>query len=157
MKAYIKTHLKTKFIRLFKSSAGTPLLFDKKPDGSLHLCVDYLGLNNLTIKNWYSLLLIRKLLNQLSRAKQYTKLDLTGAYYRMKIKEGDEWKTAFKTQYSLFEYQIMPFGLSNALISFQDYSNKILAEKLNTFVIIYLDDIFTYTEDGGQSYAETIQ
>ena len=65
----------------------------------------------------------------------------------MRIKDGDEWKTVFRTRYGHFEYQMMPFGLSNAPASFQGYINKILAEKLDIFVIVYLDDIFIYTED----------
>lgn len=117
-KAYIKTHLKTGFIRPSKSSTGAPILFDKKPDGSLRLCVDYWGLNNLTIKNRYLLPLIGQSLDRLGWAKWFTQLDLTSAYHRIRIKEGDKWKTAFRTQYGYFEYQVMPFGLFNASASF---------------------------------------
>lgn len=118
LKAYIETHLKTWFIRPSKSPAGAPILFDKKPDGSLRLCIDYRELNNLTIKNRYPLLLIGESLDQLGRAKRFTQLDLTSAYHRMRIREDDEWKTPFRTRYGHFEYQIMPFGLSNAQASF---------------------------------------
>ena len=90
LKTYIKTHLKTGFIRPSKSPAGAPILFDKKSDGSLRLCVDYRGLNNLTIKNRYPLPLIGESLDRLGRAKRFTQLDLTSAYHRMRIKEGDE-------------------------------------------------------------------
>ena len=75
----------------------------------------------------------------------------------MKICEGDEWKTAFKTQYGHFEYQVMPFGLSNVLAIFQGYVNKILAEKLDIFVVIYLDDILIYTKDPRQPYVEAVR
>ena len=156
LKAYIKTHLKTGFIRLSKFPAGVLILFDKKPDGSLCLCVDYRGLNNLTIKNQYSLPLISESLDQLGRVKRFTQLDLTSAYHQMRIKEGNEWKTAFCTRYDYFKYQVMPFGLSNAPASFQGYINKILAEKLDIFVIVYLDDIPIYTEDPGQGYVEAV-
>ena len=118
LKIYIKTHLKTGFIWPSKSPAGAPILFNKKPNGSLRLCVDYQGLNNLTIKNRYPLPLIGELLDRLGRAKRFTQLDLTSAYHRMRIKEGDEWKMAFQTRYGHFEYQVMPFGLSNAPASF---------------------------------------
>ena len=74
----------------------------------------------------------------------------------MRIREGDEWKTAFRTRYGHFEYQVMPFGLSNAPASFQGYVNKILAEKLDIFVIVYLDDILIYTEDAGQGHVEAV-
>ena len=147
LKTYIKSHLKTGFIRPFTSPAGTPMLFDKKPDGNFRLCVDYQGFNNLMIKNWYPPPLIEESLNRLGRAKRFTQLDLTSVYQQMRIKEGDEWKTAFRTRYGYFEDQVMPFGLSNAPASLQGYINKILEEKLNIFVIMYLDDIFIYTED----------
>ena len=97
LKAYIETNLANGFIRPSKSPAGAPILFDRKSDGSLRLCVDYRGLNNLTIKNRYPLPLIGESLDRLGRAKQFTQLDLTSAYHRMKIREGDKWKTAFKT------------------------------------------------------------
>ena len=90
LKTYIKTNLANGFIRPSKSPAGAPILFDRKPDGSLRLCVDYRGLNNLTIKNQYLLPLIGKSLDRLGRAKQFTQLDLTNAYHRMRIREGDK-------------------------------------------------------------------
>ena len=147
LKTYIETHLKTGFIQPSKSPTGAPILFDRKPDGSFWLCVNYRSLNNLTIKNWYPLLLIGEALNRLGGAKQFTQLNLTSAYHRMWIKEGKEWKTVFRTQYPHFKYQVMLFGLSNVLASFQGYINKILAEKLDVFVIVYLDDIVIYTEN----------
>ena len=157
LKTYIETHLKTGFIRPSKSPAGAPILFDKKPDGSLRLCVDYRGLNNLTIKNRYPLPLIGESLDRLGQAKRFIQLDLTSAYYRMRIKEGDEWKTAFQTRYGHFEYQVIPFGWFNAPASFQGYINKIMAEKLDIFIIVYLDDILIYTEDQGQGHVEVVQ
>ena len=157
LKTYIKTNLANGFIRPSKSPAGALILFVGKPDGSLRLCVDYRGLNNLTIKNQYPLPLIGESLDRLGRAKRFTQLDLTSAYHRMRIKEGDEWKTAFRTRYGHFEYQVMPFRLSNAPASFQGYINKILAEKLDIFVIVYLDDILIYTEDPGQGHVEAVR
>ena len=74
----------------------------------------------------------------------------------MRIREGDEWKTAFRTRYGHFEYQVMPFGLTNAPATFQGYINKILAEKLNVFVIVYLDDIFIYTEDENEGHVQAV-
>ena len=75
----------------------------------------------------------------------------------MRIKEGDQWKTGFRTRYGHFEYQVMPFGLSNAPVSFQGYINKILVEKLDIFVIVYLDDIFIYTEDQERGHVEAVR
>ncbi len=156
MKTYIETRLKTGFIQLSKSLVGAPIFFDKKPDGSLRLCVNYRGLNNLTIKNRYSLPLIDKSLDRLSQAKRFIQLDLTSAYHRMRIQEGNKWNTAFHIRYGHFEYQVISFSLSNAPASFQGYINKILTEKIDIFVVVYLDDILIYTEDPGQPYIEVV-
>ena len=95
-----------------------PVLFVKKKDASLWMCVDYHGLNKITIKNQYPLSLISKLLDQFGRVKVYTKIDLRGAYNLVRIKKDDKWKTAFRTRYGHFEYNVMPFGLTNALAIF---------------------------------------
>ena len=131
-------------------------MFDKKPDGSLRLCVDYRGLNNITIKNRYPLPLVGEFFDCLDRAKQFIQLDLTSVYHQIRIKEGDKWKTAFQTRYGHFEYQVMPFGLTNAPGSFQGYVNKILAEKLDIFVIVYLDDILIYIKDPGKAHIKAV-
>ena len=149
LKTYIKTNLANNFIRPSKSPTGAPIFFDKKPDRSFRLCVNYCGLNNITIKNRYPLSLIDKSLDRLGQAKRFTQLDFTNAYYWIRIYEVDEWKTAFRTQYRHLKYQVMLFGLSNTLTIFQGYINKILAEKLDVFVIVYLDNILIYTEDLG--------
>ena len=157
LKIYIETNLANGFIRPSKLPAGASILFVEKPDGSFYLCVDYRGLNNLTIKNRYLLPLIGESLDRLDRAMRFTQLDLISAYHQMRIKEGNKWKTAFQIRYSHLKYQMMPFGLSNALASFQGYINKILAKKLDIFVIIYLDDIFIYTKDPGQGHIEVVR
>ena len=157
LKAFIETHLKTEFIQLSKSPAGAFILFDKKPDGSLCLCVDYRDLNNLTIKNRYPLHLSDESLNRPGCANRFTQLDLTSAYHQIRIWKGDKWKTAFHTRYGYFEYQVMFFGLSNASASFQDYINKILAKKLDICVIVYLDDILVYTKDLCQPYVNVVR
>ncbi|KAG1572660.1 hypothetical protein G6F48_013408 [Rhizopus delemar] len=86
-------------------------------------------------------------MDRLSTAKVYTKLDIRNAYHRIRIAEGDEWKTAFRTQYGLFEYTVMPFGLTNAPASFQGLINDTLREFLDLFVVVYLDDILIYSEN----------
>ena len=145
------------FIRSSKSPAGIPILFDKKLDNSLGLCVDYQGLNNLTIKNQYSLSLVGKLLDRLGQARRFTQLDLTNAYHQMSIRKGNKWKTAFRICYSHFEYQVMPFGLTNTPATFQGYINKILAEKLDVFVIVYLNNIIIFTEIKGEKHIQAVQ
>ena len=156
LKAFIVINLANGFIRPSKSPAGAPVLFDRNSDNSFQLCVDYRGLNNLTIKNRYPLPLIEELLDKLRRAKQFTQLDLTSVYYQMRICKGDKWKTAFRTQYGHFEYQVMLFGLTNTPTSFQGYINKILVEKLDIFVIIYLDDVLIYIKDDEDGHVTTV-
>ena len=90
LRTYMETNLANGFIHLSKSPTGAPILFDKKPNRSLRLCVNYWGLNNITIKNRYPLLLVGESLDCLSRAKQFTQLDLTDVYHQMRIKEDDE-------------------------------------------------------------------
>ncbi len=96
LKTYIETNLANSFIRPFKSPAEAPIFFVKKPDGSLRLCVNYRELNNLMIKNRYSLPLIGESLDRIGQAKRFTHLDLTSSYHQMRIKKGDKWKTAFR-------------------------------------------------------------
>ena len=156
LKSYFETNLANGFIRALKSPVGAPILFVYKPNDSFRLCVNYQGLNNLMIKNRYLLLLIGKFLDQLSQAKQFTQLDFTSPYHQIRIKEDNAWKTAFQTQYDHFKYQVMPFGLSNAPASFQDYINKILTKKLDIFVIVYLNDILIYTKEPGQAHVDAI-
>ena len=112
--------------------------------------MDYRGLNKVTKKNRYSLPLISGLLEQLGRAKIFTKIDLRGAYNLVRIKEGDEWKTAFRTRYGHFEYNVMPFGLTNAPAVFQHMMNDIFREHLDDFVVIYLDDILIFSKNEGE-------
>ncbi len=147
LKTYIETYLKTGFIQPSRFLARASILFDKKLDGSLRLCINYWCLNNLTIKNQYIIHLICESLGQFGRAKQFTQPDLTSAYPQIKIQEDNKWKTAYCIRYSHFEYQVMSFGLSNTSASFQSYINKIFAQTI--FVVMYLDDIFIYTKDLG--------
>ena len=104
LKIYIKTNLKTGFIWSFKFSAGTSILFDKKVDSGLWFCVNYQDFNIFTIKNRYLLFFMSKTLDQLRKAKQFLQLHLTSAYKGIKIREGNEWKTAFRTWYSHFKH-----------------------------------------------------
>ncbi len=157
LRGYIESNLANGFIRPSTSPAGSPILFVRKPGGGLRLCVDYRGLNLITIKNRYPLPLVGESIDRLAMAKRYTQLDLTAAYHRLRIKAGDEWKTAFRTRYGHFEYQVLPFGLTNAPATFQAYINQALAEKLDVFCIVYLDDILIYTQDTGAKHVEAVK
>ena len=146
LKDYIDENLRKRFIRPSTSPFGSPVLFTKKPDGSLRLCVDYRALNRATIKNRYPLPLISELLDRFKRKKQFTRLDVRDAFHRLRIAEGDEHKTAFRTRYGHFEYLVMPFGLTGAPGSFQSYINDILRTYLDIFCVVYLDDILIYSD-----------
>ena len=156
LKAYIETNLANGFIRSSKLPASAPILFDWKSDSSLRLCDDYQGLNNLMIENQYPLPLIRESLDRLRRTRRFTQLNLTNAYYWIRICKGDEWKTTFKTWYGYFEYQVMLFSLTNTPISFQRLIIKIFTEKFDIFTIVYLDNIFIYTNDDGNGHVVAI-
>ncbi|KAJ1043926.1 hypothetical protein NDA10_006755 [Ustilago hordei] len=125
------------------------VLFVPKKDGGLRLCVDYRGLNEITVKNRAPLPLIEEQLFLLRKARIYTKLDLRAAYNLIRIAKGDEWKTAFGTQLGLYEYLVMPFGLANAPAHFQSFINDIFRDIIGVYVVVYLDDflIFSDTEE----------
>ena len=123
---YIEDALAKGWIRKSQSPAGTPILFVLKKSGKLCLCIDYRGLNAITIKNRYPLPLISELLDCLSGSVVFSKIDLRNAYHRIRIREGDEWKTAFRTRYGHFKYQVLPFGLTNTPATFQAYINHAL-------------------------------
>jgi hypothetical protein len=108
--------------------------------------VDYRGLNKVTIKNRHPLPLIMESLDRLSQAKYFTKLDVREAYHRVRIREGDEWKTAFRTRYGHFEYTVMPFGLTNAPAQFQALINETLQGLVDVSCIVYLDDILIFSD-----------
>jgi len=147
LKKYLEVNEKRGWIQASTSPAGAPIHFVKKKDGGLHLCVDYRQLNEITIKDRTPLPLIGESLDQLFSTTIYTKLDIRDAYYNLQIAAGDEWKTAFRTQYGLYEYCIMPLGLTNALASFQRWMNEILSEYLDIFCVAYLDDILIFSQN----------
>ncbi len=143
----IEKNLEKGFIRHSKSPIGVPMLFVKKKNGFLCMCVNYRGLNRFTIKNRYPLPLISRLLDQLSHAKIYTKIDLHGAHNLVHFQEGDEWKMTFKICYNHFEYVVMPFGFTNAHVVFQHIMNDVFREYLDDFVVCYIDDIFIFSKN----------
>ena len=157
LREYLDAALAKGWIRHSTSPAGAPILFVPKKDGGLRLCVDYRGLNKVTIKNRHPLPLISETLDRLYGAKCFTKLDLKDAYHRLRIKKGDEWKTAFRTRYGHFEYLVMPFGLTNAPATFQAYINKSLAGLLDHFCVVYLDDILIYSNSREEHFEHVCQ
>ena len=118
LKKYLTENLNKGFIRALSSPATAPVLFVRKPGGRLHFCVDYQGLNTITVKNHYLLPLIWETLDQLCKAVWYTKLDIVFAFNHIQMAQGEEWKTAFRTCAELYKYLVMPFGLANVPSTF---------------------------------------
>ena len=147
LKKFIDENLTNEFIRSTSSPHGALVLFVKKKDGSLRLCVDFRGLNRITKKDRYPLPLISNLLDSPCKARIYTKIDLRHAYHLVCIAEGDKWKTAFCTRYGAFEWSVMPFGLTNVPATFQCFMNDVFSDLLDVCIVVYLDDILIYSDD----------
>ncbi|MBW0590574.1 hypothetical protein O181_130289 [Austropuccinia psidii MF-1] len=143
--AYISENVEKGFIRPSSSSTGATVLFVKKKEGGLRLCVDYHKLNAVTRKNRYPVPPMNQLLTIFNGSTILSKIDLRGAYNLRRIKEGDEHLTAFRTKYGSYEYLVMPFGLTNAPASFKNLVNDIFADFLDVFVVVYLDDIMVFS------------
>ncbi len=146
LRQYLKENMRKEFIKESQSSAEYSILFVLKLNESLRLCVDYRALNNIMIKNSYSLSLIAELQNRLQSAQWFTKFNILEAFNQIWIKEEDEWKTVFCTQLEHYKYLIMSFDLINASVTFQIFVNNVLWRYLNQFVIVYLNDILVYSK-----------
>lgn len=146
LKVWLEENLKKGFIRPSSSPAASPVLFVKKPGGGLRFCVDYRALNHLTIKDRYPLPLTKESLNNLKGMKFFTKIDIISAFNLVRIKEGQEYLTAFRTRFGLFESLVMPFGMTGAPATFQRFINDTLKEYLDIFCTAYLDDILIYSK-----------
>ena len=158
LRDYIKEMMRTGKIRPSKSPAGAPILFVAKPHGrGLRLCVDYRGLNKVTVMNRYPLPLMHELRDRIREAKVFTKIDLKSAFNLLRIKKGDEWKTAFRTRYGHYEYLVMPFGLANAPASFQTMMQEILKDLLDHGVVVYMDDILIYSSSEAEHELLTLE
>ena len=147
IRKWIEENLSKGFIRASSSCCASPILFVQKKDGSLPLCINYQALNDITIKDWYPLSQIEETLNQIRGAKYFTCLDLRSAYNLIRVKDGDEWKIAFQTRYSLFEFLIMPFRLTNTTATCRRFINDSLRVFLDVFCLFYLNDICIYSNN----------
>ncbi|MBW0465674.1 hypothetical protein O181_005389 [Austropuccinia psidii MF-1] len=146
LRAYISENLEKGFIRPSSSSTGAPVLFVKKKDGGLHLCVDYHKLHAMTRKNKYPVPPMNQLLTVFNGSSIFSKIYLCGAYKLLRIKEGDEHLKAFRTKYGTPEYLVMPFALTNAPPSFQSHVNYIFYDLLDIYSVVYLDEIMVFSK-----------
>jgi hypothetical protein len=147
---FIKENLKKGYIRPSKSPMASPFFFVSKKDRKLRPTQDYRYLNQWTIKNTYPLPLISEIMDKIkaSGAKYFTKFDIRWGFNNIRIKEGDQWKAAFKTNLGLYEPTVMFFGLCNSPATFQAMMNEILKDKINEgWVIVYMDDILIFAKD----------
>ena len=144
---FLRENLDSGRIRPSKSPMASPVFFIKKKDGALRLVQDYRALNTITVKNKYPLPLISELIEKLRGARYFTKLDVRWGFNNVRMKKGDEWKAAFRTNRGLFEPLVMFFGLTNSPATFQTMMNDIFHDLITEgFVVVYLDDILIFTE-----------
>ena len=146
LKVQLQELLDKGFIRPSVSPWGAPVLFVKKKDGSMRLCIDYRELNKVTVKNRYPLPRIDDLFDQLQGATVFSKIDLRSGYHQLRIRDRDIPKTAFRSRYGHYEFIVMSFGLTNAPAVFMDLMNRVFKDFLDTFVIVFIDDILVYSK-----------
>ena len=145
LKKQLDELLEKGFIRPSVSPWGAPVLFVKKKDGTMRLCIDYREINKITIKNRYPLPRIDDLFDQLRGAQVFSKIDLRSGYHQLRIAKEDVSKTAFRTRYGHYEFLVMPFGLTNAPAAFMDLMQRYLRPYLDKFVVVFIDDILVYS------------
>jgi hypothetical protein len=145
LKEQLQELLDKGFIRPSISQWGALVLFVRKKDGLMRVCIDYRELNKVTIKNRYPLPRIDDLLDQLQGARVFSKVDLRSGYHQVRVKEEDIPKTAFRTRYGHYEFLVMSFGLTNALAVFMDTMNRVFHDYLDQFTIVFIDDILVYS------------
>ncbi|KAI0995604.1 Transposon Tf2-6 polyprotein [Podosphaera aphanis] len=144
------------WIRASNSPGGAPVLFVKKPAGGLRFCVDYRSLNAITKKDRYPLPLIKEIFRSLTNACWLTKIDVSAAFHRIRVTKGDEWKTALQTRFGLYEWLVMPFGLTGAPAAWQRWINELLRDYLDQFCTAYLDDVLIWSNGSQEDHFKKV-
>ena len=147
LKSQLQELMDKGFIRPSVSPGGAPVLFVKKKDDTLRMCIDYQQINKVIVKNKYPFPRNEDLFDQLKGAGVFSKIDLQFGYYKLRVKDVDVLKTSFRTRYGHYEFLVMPFGLTNASTSFMDLMNRVFRPYLDHFVVVFIDDILVYSRD----------
>ncbi|GBG62902.1 hypothetical protein CBR_g34274 [Chara braunii] len=145
LKRQIDELLRQGFIKPSTSPCSAPVLFDRKKDGTLRLCLDYRGLNEYTVRNSYPMPRADDLFDRLSGHHFFTMIDLRSGYHQIRVAEEDQPKTAFRSRFGHYEFTVMPFGLRNAPTTFQTAMNTMFQDLLEDSVLVYIDDILVYS------------
>ncbi|KAL5612428.1 uncharacterized protein BROUX77_002584 [Berkeleyomyces rouxiae] len=145
------------FIRASSAEGGAPVIFVKKPGGGLRFCVDYRALNSVTEKDGYPLPLINDTLRDIAAAKYVSKVDVISAFHRLRLKEGSEAYTAFRTHLGAYEWLVTPFGLTGAPAAFQRFINHVLSRWLGISCSAYLDDVVIYSSDSHEHHRDLVR
>jgi hypothetical protein len=141
----LKKLVENDMIRPSASPWAAPVIFARKKDGSLRMCVDYRALNRITKKDTYPIPRVDDNLDMLGGSSFFSTIDLESGFHQIQMDENSIEKTAFNTRYGKFEYKVMPFGLCNAPSTFQRVMNLVLGEFIDDFCVIYIDDILVYS------------